>query len=123
MYRRMGSRSPRECNPGTNSLDPPNRSTAVLPIRDIIRMLATTYGLSVTSTPTLLIGDFTGPMMYGTTYIVRPRMAPSNSAPTLCFAASGSIQLFVGPASSWSGVQINVKCSVRATSFTLLRCK
>ncbi len=72
----------------------------------MIRMLATTYGLSVTSTPTLLIGELTGPMMYGTTYIVRPRIAPSSSALTLSFAAFGSIQLFVGPASSFSGEQM-----------------
>src|SRR5437870_7512934 len=76
---------------------------ATWPMRDIMRMLATTYGLSVASTPTLLMGELTGPMMYGTTYMVRPRMAPSNNAPTLCFAAPGSIQLFVGPASSLSG--------------------
>src|SRR6266436_6184240 len=123
MYRRMGSRSPSECSPGTKSLDAPSRSIATLPIRDMILMLATTYGLSVASTPTLLIGESVGPMMYGTTYIVRPRIAPSSSAPTLCFAAPGSIQLFVGPASSLSREQINVRCSVRATSFGLLRCK
>ena len=123
MYRREGSRSPSECRPGTNSLEAPSRSLATLPIRDMIRMLATTYGLSVTSTPTLLIGELTGPITYGTTYIVRPRIAPSSSAPTLCFAAFGSIQLFVGPASSFSGEQIYVRCSVRATSFGLLRCR
>ena len=106
MYRRKGSKSPSECNPGTNSLDAPSRSLATLPIRDIIRMLATTYGLSVTSTPTLLIGELIGPITYGTTYMVRPRIAPSNSAPTLCFAASGSIQLLVGPASSLSAEQM-----------------
>ena len=97
------------------------RSVATFPIRAMMRMFATTYGLSVTSTPALLIGEFTGPMMYGTTYMVRPRMAPSSSAPTLNFAASGSIQLFVGPTSSLFGVQMKVKCSVRATSLGLLR--
>src|SRR6266699_3034863 len=102
MYNRMGSRSPNECSPGTNSLDVPRRSVATLPIRDMIRMLATTYGLSVASTPTWLIDEFTGPITYGTTYIVRPRIAPSRSAPTLCFAAPGSIQLLVGQALSAS---------------------
>ncbi len=97
MYRRMGSRSPSECSPGTKSLDAPSRSIATLPIRDMMRMLATTYGLSVTSTPTLLIGEFTGPMMYGTTYIVRPRMAPSSSAPTLCFARVRIHPVVCGP--------------------------
>src|SRR5216683_2105682 len=101
----------------------PSPSIATLPMRDMIRMLATTYGLSVTSTPTLLIGELTGPITYGTTYIVRPRIAPSSSAPTLCLAAPGSIQLFVGPASSFSEEQMNVRCSVRATSFGLLRCR
>src|ERR1700694_4145445 len=119
----MGSRSPSECSPGTNSLDAPSPAIATLPNRDMIRMLATTYGLSVTSTPNLLIGELTGPITYGATYIVRPRIAPYRSAPTLCFAAPGSIQLFVGPASSLSGEQMYVKCSVRATSFGLLRCR
>src|SRR5712664_1493764 len=120
MYRRIGSRSPSECNPGTNSLDAPSRSIATLPIRDMIRMLATTYGLSVASTPTLLIGELTGPITYGTTYTDRPRLAPSSSAPTLCSTAPGSIQLCVVPASSFSGEQMYVKCSVLATSFGLL---
>jgi len=62
MYLRVGTRSPSECSPGTNSLEDPSRSMATLPIRDMIRMLATTYVLSVTSTPTLLIGELTGPI-------------------------------------------------------------
>jgi len=40
-----------------------NLSFATLPMRHMIRMFATTYGLSVTSTPILLIGEFAGPMM------------------------------------------------------------
>src|SRR6202007_3434164 len=110
-----------ECKPGTKSEEEPMRSRATLPMRDIMRMLATTYGLSVTSTPALLIGEFTGPMTYGTTYIVRPRIAPSKSAPILCLAAAGSIQLLVGPTSSFAGGQIKVSCSVAATSWGLLR--
>ena len=39
-------------------------------------------------------------MQYGTTYIVRPRMQPSNSASILRCASAGSIQLLFGPASS-----------------------
>ena len=112
-----------ECSPGTKSDDVPMRSMATLPMRAMMRMFATTYGLSVTSIPALLIGEFTGPMMYGTAYIVRPRIAPSSSAPTLYFAAPGSIQLFVGPTSSFVRAQIKVRCSVRATSLGLLRCK
>ncbi len=34
--------------------------------------------------------------------MVRPRMAPWNSAPTLAFASAGAIQLLFGPASSFS---------------------
>jgi hypothetical protein len=51
--------------------------------------------------------------MYGTTYIVRPRMAPFKIARTLYFAPPGSIQLLVGPTSSFSGMQMKVRCSAR----------
>ena len=73
------------------------------PMRVMIRMLATTYGLSVISTPIWLYGEATGPMTYGTTYIVRPRIAPANSAPSFCLASAGAIQLLFGPASSLPG--------------------
>ncbi len=63
-------------------------------------------------------------MTNGTTYIVRPLHAPVEQAAELCvYAALGSIQLLVGPAMSWLGVQMNVHCSVRATSLGLLRCR
>jgi hypothetical protein len=70
----------------------------------------------VISTPTFEIAEPSGPITYGITYMVRPRMAPSNSAPTLRLASAGSIQLLVGPASSLAGEQMKVRCSVRATS-------
>ncbi len=73
------------------------------------------------STPTLLDGEPSGPMTYGITYMVRPRIAPSNSAPTLVRASRGSIQLLVGPVSSFWDEQMNVRCSVRATSLGSLR--
>ena len=92
-------------------------------MRVMMRMFATTYGLSVISTPTLLRREPSGPMTYGITYIVRPRMAPSKSVPTFRFASAGSIQLLVGPASSLRAEQMNVRCSVRATSFGSLRCR
>jgi len=92
-------------------------------MRVMMRMLATTYGLSVTSTPTLLNGESAGPIRYGTTYIVRPAIAPRNSPPTFSLASSGAIQLFVGPASALSRVQMKVTCSVRATSLGSLRCR
>jgi len=92
-------------------------------MRVMIRMLATTYGLSVISTPTLESGEPSGPMTYGMTYMVRPRIAPSNSAPTFRFASAGAIQLLLGPASSFSDVQMKVRCSVRATSEGSERCR
>ena len=53
------------------------------------------------STPSALIFEPSGPMQNGTTYIVRPRMQPSNR-PTFSSARipAGSRQLLVGPASS-----------------------
>ena len=86
------------------------------PMRVMMRRLATTYGLSVISTPTRLYFEPMGPIKYGTTYIVRPFIAPSKSGHTLARASSGLIQLLVGPASSLFFEQMNVRCSVRATS-------
>ena len=54
----------------------PIASSTSLPIRVMIRMQATTYGLSVSSTPNIGCGASSGPMQNGTTYIVRPRMQP-----------------------------------------------
>ena len=75
------------------------------------------------STPTLLNGEPSGPMTYGTTYIVRPFIAPSNSGHTRWRASSGDIQLLVGPAASRVLLAMNVRCSVRATSEGWLRCR
>ena len=47
------------------------------PMRAMIRILTTTYGESVSCTPICDIGDPTGPMLKGSTYMVRPRMQPS----------------------------------------------
>src|SRR6185295_10993738 len=55
-------------------------------------------------------------MLYGTTYIVRPRIEPSNSPRSVSRISSGSSQLFVGPASSSDFEQMNVRSSTRATS-------
>src|SRR5580704_264777 len=90
-------------------------------MRDMMRMLATTYALSVTSTPTRLCGEATGPRMYGTTYIVRPFIEPLNNPVSVFFASAGASQLLVGPASWGSRVQIKVIFSVRATSVGSLR--
>jgi len=52
-------------------------------MRAMMRMLSTTARLSVSSMPTLVSELPGGPMRYGTTYMVRPVMAPSNSADIL----------------------------------------
>src|SRR5260370_31620418 len=57
------------------------------------------------------------------TNIVRPRIAPLSSSRSFAYVSVGSAQLFVGPASSFVGVQTKVNCSTRATSFGLDRCR
>jgi hypothetical protein len=47
------------------------------------------------------MGEPSGPMLNGTTYIVRPFMQPSNSRLTVARISAGAIQLLVGPASSF----------------------
>ena len=83
-----------------NSPSPSTSSTA-LPMRVMIRMFTTTYGESVISTPIWAIGEPSGPMLNGMTYIVRPRMQPSNRPCSVRFISAGSVQLLVGPASSF----------------------
>src|SRR5436309_15784325 len=55
--------------------------------------------------------------------MVRPRIAPFSSPCNFEYVSAGSDQLLVGPASSFVGVQMNVNCSTRATSFGFERCK
>jgi hypothetical protein len=98
-------------------------SKATFPTRVMRCMLATTYALSVTIRPTRLISEPAGPIRYGMTYMVRPRMAPFRYAPALALPSAGDIQLLLGPASSRLGVQMKVSCSVRATSCGWLRCR
>lgn len=83
-----------------------------------MRMLSTTYMLSVSSTPILPKLDPTGPIENGTTYIVRPFIEQVKISPPHRYPSSGDIQLLFGPASSFLLVQMKVKCSVRATSFS-----
>ena len=72
-----------------------------------------------------------GPIENGTTYIVRPRMQPANSggvpsAWPVCSKArisAGAIQLLVGPASSFSSLQMKVRSSTRATSLGSLQAR
>src|SRR4051812_10957234 len=55
-------------------------------------------------------------MENGTTYIVRPFIAPLNSSSMVLRISAGSRQLLVGPASSSRSEQMNVRSSTRATS-------
>ena len=75
------------------------------------------------STPNWAICEPSGPMLNGTTYIVRPAMQPSNSSCRITFISAGSIQLFVGPASSLVLAQMNVRSSTRATSLASERAR
>ena len=77
--RRGSSGAPSECTHGTNSPSSPSTSSAPCPARVIMRMLTATYGESVISTPMYESGEPSGPMLNGTTYIVRPRIEPRNS--------------------------------------------
>lgn len=65
-----------ECSACTKSASSPIASSTLAPIRVMIRIEATTYGLSVISTPNIGFSASTGPMQKGMTYIVRPRIAP-----------------------------------------------
>nr|WP_261361875.1 hypothetical protein [Frigoriglobus tundricola] len=67
-------------------------------------------------TPIWDMGAPTGPMLNASTYIVRPRIAPSNRRLSRRIIRYGSSQLFVGPAASLESEQTNVRSSTRATS-------
>src|SRR5881392_3346569 len=79
-------------------------------------MLTATYGESVTSTPMYDRGEPSGPMLKGTTYMVRPRMQPRYSSSSFARISAGSFQLLVGPASGSAAEQMKVRSSTRATS-------
>ena len=55
--------------------------------------------------PILENGEPIGPIENGTTYIVRPFIAPAKISRALPYASRGLIQLFVGPASPWKLAQ------------------
>ena len=57
-----------------------------------------------------------GPIEKGTTYIVRPFMAPLKRPLSVLRISAGSRQLLVGPASISFSEQMNVRSSTRATS-------
>src|SRR5919204_3260519 len=62
------------------------------------------------------MGEPSGPIENGTTYIVRPCMDPLKSSLSVSRISPGSRQLFVGPASSSDSEQMKVLSSTRATS-------
>ena len=107
---------PTEWRQGTKRPSSPSTSRASWPMRVMIRMETATYAESVSWTPMCAIREPSGPIENGTTYIVRPRIEPRNSSVSVCFISAGSRQLFVGPASSSSSEQMNVRPSTRATS-------
>ena len=56
--------------------------------------------------PMWAIGEPSGPMLNGTTYMVRPFMQPSNRGCSVLRISAGAIQLLVGPAVSLSVEQM-----------------
>ncbi len=70
----------------------------------------------MSSTPISAIGEPSGPMEKGTTYIVRPFMQPSKRPLRVSRISPGSVQLLVGPASCSFSEQMKVRSSTRATS-------
>src|SRR3954470_1142378 len=81
---------PTECRHGTKSPSSPSTSRAPLPMRVMIRMFTATYGESVSSTPMWAMGDPSGPIENGTTYMVRPRIDPANKEESSAFISAGS---------------------------------
>src|ERR1700675_4052587 len=92
------SGAPTECTHGTNGPSSPITSSAAVPARVMIAMLTATYGESVISMPTGAIGEPSGPIENGTTYMVRPRIEPEKRPLNVARISAGSRQLFVGPA-------------------------
>ncbi len=121
------SGAPTVCMQGTKSPSAPSTSSTAWPMRVMIFMLTATYALSDSSMPMWAIGEPSGPMLNGTTYIVRPRMQPLNKALLPVCSSSrisaGAIQLLVGPASSFVWLQMKVRSSTRATSLGLLQAR
>src|SRR5262249_24169348 len=110
------SGAPTECSALTKNPSSPIFSSAAFPIRVMTFTDTTTYSESVISTPSFGSSAPSGPMQYGTTHMVRPRMQPRYSSVIVDRISAGSIQLLVGPASISRSEQMNVRDSTRATS-------
>src|SRR3954471_10231452 len=103
----FASGAPTECTHGTTRLKSLSISSKTfLPMRAMMRMLTTAYGESVSCTPICDIGEPIGPMLYGSTYIVRPFMQPANRPLSVLRISNGLTQLLVGPAASLESEQI-----------------
>src|SRR5574344_801606 len=107
---------PTEWRQGTNSPSVPITSRTFFPARVMISIFITTYAESVISIPFLEIGEPSGPIQKGITYIVRPCIHPVYKPVIVAFNSFGSIQWFVGPASSSFLEEMKVRDSTRATS-------
>ena len=111
------SGAPTLCMQGTTRLTSLSMSRNTgRPMRAMMRMLTTTYGESVSCTPICDMGESIGPMLKGSTYMVRPRMQPSKRPFSLRRISNGLTQLLVGPAASLESEQMKVRSSTRATS-------
>jgi hypothetical protein len=114
------SGAPTVCMQGTKVPSSPSTSNTARPMRVMMRMLTATYGLSLSSTPMWAMGEPSGPMLNGTTYIVRPFMQPLNSAlsPLQQRAHLGRRHPVVGGAGVvlLLALQMKVRSSTRATS-------
>src|SRR5918996_3938419 len=104
------SGAPTEWTQGTNSPSAPSASRAACPIRVMIRIETTTYGESVSWTPTCDLSDPSGPMENGTTYIVRPLIDPPKSSAIVSRISAGAPPLLFGPASSCVSPQKKDRC-------------
>ncbi len=82
MKRRSGLQSSVECRPRLKSFESPSMSSAGLPHARHDAHVEDDVELSVSSMPTFDIGEPSGPITYGTTYIVRPFIEPSKSLPS-----------------------------------------
>ena len=69
------------------------------------------------------MGEASGPMLNGSTYIVRPFMQPAKSPRRVLRISKGLTQLLVGPAASLESEQMKVRSSTRATSLASERAR
>ncbi len=86
------------------------------PMRVMMRIETATRARSCQLDADVEIGEPSGPIENGTTYIVRPAIEPRKRTVSVSRISEGSRQLFVGPAAVSSSEQMKVRSSTRATS-------